>query len=205
MARISALKCRRTALTVRDSSFVTLNARAIRAQLKTLTVKSSTFTHCGHAELYGGAIWHSDESRSIEDCQFDRCVAALGGALRFNRIADIKKCKFLNCKSKEEIKGFKKNEATIAIFANKGGQHSIFMCEFHKSSSFIKDGISSDTISHSDFKNSTCYFNDTLHYNSAVSACGLIESSEIKINTESCEPRNYLIFGHREEPEFNED
>ena len=130
-------------------------------------------------------------------------MAALGGALRFNRIADIKKCKFLNCKSKEEIKGFKKNEATIAIFANEGGTHSIFECEFHKSSSFIKNGISSDTISHSNFKNSTCYF-DTLHYNSAVSACGLIESSEIKINTESHKPIRSL-WGFCEEPEFNED
>ena len=205
MARISALKCRRTALTVRDSSFVTLNARAIRAQLKTLTVKSSTFTHCGHAELYGGAIWHSDEKRSIEDCQFDRCVAALGGALRFNRIADIKKCKFLNCKSKEEIKGFKKNEATIAIFANYGDTHSIYECKFHKSSSFIKNGLNPRTIRYSEFKNSTCYFNDTLHYNSAVGDCVLIESNEIKINTESHEPIISFSFGRREEPEFNED
>lgn len=204
MARISALKCRRTALTVRDSSFVTLNARAIRAQLETLTVKSSTFTHCGHAELYGGAIWHSDESRSIEDCRFDRCVAALGGALRFNRIADIKKCKFLNCKSKEEINGFKKNEATIAIFANYGDTNSIYECKFHKSSSFIKNGLGPSTIRYSEFKNSTCYFNDTRHYNSAVGDCVLIESNEIKIKTESHEPIR-SSFDWREEPEFNED
>ena len=185
MARISALKCRRTALTVRDSSFVTLNARAIRAQLKTLTVKSSTFTHCGHAELYGGAIWHSDESRSIEDCQFDRCVAALGGALRFNRIADIKKCKFLNCKSKEEINGFKKNEATIAIFANLGGSCALYECTLQNSSSFIKDVNTHSAIARSNLNNSRLYFNNTGNSKSSLDECTLIDSSEINLGVDA--------------------
>lgn len=132
MARISALKCRRTALTVRDSSFVTLNARAIRAQLETLTVKSSTFTHCGHAELYGGAIWHSDEKRSIEDCQFDRCVAALGGALRFNiaQQSSIANCKFLYCKSTEQFKKTDPSENNVAVFINDSSSYAISNCTF---------------------------------------------------------------------------
>ena len=185
MARISALKCRRTALTVRDSSFFTLNARAIRAQLKTLTVKSSTFTHCGHAELYGGAIWHSDEERSIADCRFDRCVAALGGALRFHKIAGIQKCTFLNCKSKEEIKGFKKNEAMIAIFANLGDSYALHQCTFQNSSSFIKDPKSSLVITLSNSKNSIFYFNNTGGKRSSINESTLIDSSEIILGVDA--------------------
>ena len=185
MARISALKCRRTALTVSDSSFVTLNARAIRAQLETLTVKSSTFTHCGHAELYGGAIWHSDEKRSIEDCQFDRCVAALGGALRFHKIAGISKCKFLNCKSKEAIKGFKKNEATIAIFANLGGSCALYECTLQNSSSFIKDVNTHSAIARSNLNNSRLYFNNTGNSKSSLDECTLIDSSEINLGVDA--------------------
>lgn len=198
MARISALKCRRTALTVRDSSFVTLNARAIRAQLETLTVKSSTFTHCGHAELYGGAIWHSDEKRSIEDCRFDRCVAALGGALRFHKIADIRKCKFLNCKSKEAIKGFNNNESTIAIFANLGDSYALRECTLQNSSSFIKDPKSSIVITSSNSKNSIFYFNNTGGNRSSINGSTLIDSSEIILGVDA-------VWYGREPFVFNED
>lgn len=210
MARISALKCRRTALTVSDSSFVTLNARAIRAQLETLTVKSSTFTHCGHAELYGGAIWHHAElyggnitrypyeKRSIADCRFDRCVAALGGALRFHNIAGIQKCTFLNCKSTEEIYGFKKNESTIAIFANLGGSSALYECTLQNSSSFIKDVNTHCAISRSNLNNSTLYFNNTGNSTSSLKECTLIDSSEINLGVDA------VWYGY-EPSVFNED
>ena len=171
MARISALKCRRTALTVRDSSFVTLNARAIRAQLETLTVKSSTFTHCGHAELYGGAIWHSDEERSIADCRFDRCVAALGGALRFNtaRQSSIANCKFLYCKSTEQFKKTDPSENNIAVFINDSRSYTMHNCTFESNHLLIIDP-SDASVTNSFFQRSGFYM--LMSYEGATKSSG---------------------------------
>lgn len=182
-AKLSALRCRRTALTVNDSHFVTLNARAIRAQFHDLTVIRSIFTHCGHDTLYGGAIWHSDEKRAIENCTFDRCVAALGGALRFNKVErhNIEKCEFLNCRSKEKIQGFKVGEDTVAIFANSSPNfETIFHCTFHNSSLLITNAYHS-TIQLSFFQKSTIYYK-TLNDSTASHCCTLTDSSEIKID-----------------------
>ena len=205
-AKLSALRCRRTALTVNDSHFVTLNARAIRAQFHDLTVKNSIFTHCGHAELYGGAIWHSDEKRAIEKCTFDRCVAALGGALRFNQVQEysIKQCKFLNCKSKEKFQGLKTNEESIAVFANYANNSAaIYDCTLHNSSSLIRTA-NGYAIERTHFQKSTCYFGYT-GYSSGISNCTLTDSSEIK--NASFRTPEYIggFFGNINEKEFNED
>lgn len=178
--KLSALRCRRTALTVNDSHFITLNARAIRAQFHDLTVKNSVFTHCGHDTLYGGAIWHSDEKRAIENCTFDRCVAALGGALRFNILHSINNCKFQDCKSKEKIQGFKVREDAVAIFANLSSKTAaIIHCTFHNSSLLIINTYHW-TIQRSFFQKSTIYYK-ILSDSTASEYCTLTDSSEIKI------------------------
>ncbi len=87
------------ALAITDSSFSTSNARTIMVQNAKLTMTGSRFIHCGHAELNGGAVLHSDHSRKIENCCFDRCVARSGGAIYANEIYGISKCEFTECKS----------------------------------------------------------------------------------------------------------
>ena len=125
-------------------------------------------------------------------------MAALGGALRFHKIAGISKCKFLNCKSKEEIKGFKNNESTIAIFANLGDSYALHECTLQNSSSFIKDPKSSIVITSSNSKNSIFYFNNTGGNRSSINGSTLIDSSEIILGVDA-------VWYGREPFVFNED
>ncbi|MEN9368670.1 MAG: hypothetical protein RL489_3028 [Pseudomonadota bacterium] len=157
-AKVSTLKCRKTSLTVNECSFVTLNARTIRAESQGLTVKNSLFTHCGHADLYGGAIWHCQEEFLIEDCRFDRCIAAIGGALRLKNMSynTIKKCHFLNCSSKEIIQGLEPGESTIAILSNSTTNKSVHNCQFTSSSVL--------TINSEDYSAQECYFTKSNFY-----------------------------------------
>lgn len=104
------------ALTVTDSQFSTRNARAIAVQNNDLNLTGSRFTRCGHAELDGGAVWHSDHNRTIENCRFDRSLASRGGALWVNELYGVNKCEFVSCESR----GLRdKNAGDIAIYALK--------------------------------------------------------------------------------------
>ena len=85
-AKRTALNSTGQALNVYDCEFSTRNARAIAVQNNKLTLTGIRFTHCGHEELDGGAVWHSDHGRIIHNCLFDRCLAARGGAIAVNRL-----------------------------------------------------------------------------------------------------------------------
>ena len=98
-AKRTALTSNGQALTVTDCQFATRHARAILVQNNALVLTGNRFTRCGHAELDGGAVYHTDHTRTIENCRFDRCLAARGGALYVNRLYGVSKCEFVACKS----------------------------------------------------------------------------------------------------------
>lgn len=120
------------ALTVADCKFSTLNARTISVQDSYLKVTESRFIHCGHAELNGGAIWHSDHSREIHNCYFKSCLAAHGGAIFVNKLYDISQSEFVAC---ESLALQSKHAGDIAIYSNKTHKpKSVSNCIFRKTS-----------------------------------------------------------------------
>lgn len=114
-AHRTALKSQGPALTMTDCQFATRNARAISVQDAKLTVTGSRFTDCGHAELNGGALWHSDHGRLVENCRFDRCLASYGGALYCNSLYGVDQCEFVACESRSLQK---KDAGDIAVYAS---------------------------------------------------------------------------------------
>lgn len=105
-AQCTALNSQGEALTIIDCQFFTRNARTIAVDSSNLILTGSRFTHCGHVEIDGGAVWHSSTSiwpfryqSKFENCRFDYCLAARGGAIFVREPYDISKCNFLACES----------------------------------------------------------------------------------------------------------
>lgn len=122
------------ALTVTNCQFSTRNARAIAVRNSSLTLTGSRFTHCGNAELDGGAIWvfSEREETEIEDCRFNRCIAARGGAIFVNQLYGVSKCVFIAC---ESLALQDKNAGDIAIYAQKNsGSLVLSLCVFRQTS-----------------------------------------------------------------------
>ncbi len=111
-----ALRSNGQALTVTNCTFSTRNAQTIAVQNANLTVMESRFIRCGHAEMNGGALFHTGSLRKIESCYFDRCVAARGGALWVDVLFGVHKCEFVSCESQALQE---KNGGNIAVYAVK--------------------------------------------------------------------------------------
>ena len=99
-AKRTALNSIGQALTVTDCQFSTRHARAISVKNNALMLTGSRFARCGHAEMNGGAVLHTDHERTIENCRFDRCWAAHGGALFVATLYGVNKCEFVACESR---------------------------------------------------------------------------------------------------------
>jgi hypothetical protein len=110
----TALNSNGQALTVTDCQFSTRSARAISVKNNRLTLTGSRFTRCGHAELNGGAVWHSDHERIFNDCCFDCCLASYGGALWVNDLHGVNQCEFVSC---ESLALQDKQAGDIAVYA----------------------------------------------------------------------------------------
>jgi hypothetical protein len=102
-----------------------------------LTLTGSRFTHCGHARFNGGAIWHSDRERTINNCCFDRCLGWLGGAICVNRLTLVDKCEFIACQS---LALQDKQAGDVAVYANAAvAPTAISGCVFRQTSLVIGD------------------------------------------------------------------
>lgn len=131
-AKRTALNSIGQALTVTDCEFSTRNARAIAVQNNVLTLTGSRFTRCGHAELDGGAISHSDHTRVITNCRFDRCLAAHGGAIWVNTLDGVSECEFVACQS---LALQDEQTEDVAVFANRNSADRVLtQCVFRRTS-----------------------------------------------------------------------
>lgn len=142
-ARRTALRSQGQALTVTNCQFSTRNARAIMVNNNSLTLTSSRFSHCGHAELDGGAVWHhsSYNTRTISDCYFDHCLAARGGAIWVNALYDVDQCEFVACESLS----LQDNQAgDVAVYAveNSRSDPVLANCVFRQTSLNVGDSYS---------------------------------------------------------------
>lgn len=104
-----------------NTFFSTRNARAIRVTFTPFQLTQCEFTDCGNEHLVGGALAiRIPENKDIfkfrgligitkditlADCQFTRCTARLGGALRIDRLdyrlTSITGCLFDECSATE--------------------------------------------------------------------------------------------------------
>lgn len=131
-AKRTALNTNGSVVKISDSRFSTRNAQAIMVLENKLTLTESRFTQCGHAELAGGAVLHSDEERKIENCRFDRCIAARGGALYFNKLYGVNNCEFVACESRA-LAQF--DAGDIAVYAEKNTSNPVLThCVFRRTS-----------------------------------------------------------------------
>jgi hypothetical protein len=107
------------AANVKNTYFATRNARAVHAFRTVLRFERCRFNECGNRHLAGGALAirtpmitksflifdHKNTEIVLVDCQFIRCTASLGGALRIDRLdyrfTYIKDCLFADCSSTE--------------------------------------------------------------------------------------------------------
>lgn len=156
-AKRTALNSHGQALTVTDCTFSTRNARAIAVQNANLTVTGSRFTRCGHAEISGGAIYHSDNPRKIENCCFDRCVATWGGAIYTNAIYGISKSEFIACES-HALQN--KHAGDVAVYGI-AKPDAIINCVFRKTSLAIREARSGGAI----FVRSTQFQQANIYHN----------------------------------------
>lgn len=115
-AKRTALRSNGQALTVTNCTFSTRNAQTIAVQNSNLTVTGSRFIRCGHGEMNGGALFHTGSSRKIENCYFDQCGAACGGALWVDVLFGVHGCEFVSCESRALQE---KNGGNIAVYALK--------------------------------------------------------------------------------------
>ncbi|MCW2313544.1 right-handed parallel beta-helix repeat-containing protein [Rhodoferax antarcticus] len=155
-AKRTALTSNGQALTVTDCQFSTRNARAILVANNALVLTGSRFTRCGHAEMNGGAVCHTDHNRAIENCRFDRCLASYGGAICVNYIYKINKCEFISCESLSL-----EAEVGIAVYVSTAGNNSIRTSVFRKTSLYVFDvGGSIDEVAPgTQFNKSNVYYN----------------------------------------------
>lgn len=138
-AKRTALHSMGQALSATDCEFSTRNARAIMVEDNTLELAGSRFTRCGHAEFAGGAVWHSDHTRTIENCRFDRCLAGYGGALYVNELYGVYECEFVACESRSLQD---EDASDIAIYAEKNsGDPVLTRCVFRHTSINVGDSF----------------------------------------------------------------
>lgn len=138
-AKRTALNSNGQALNVADCQFSTRNARAINVPNNSLTLTGSRFTRCGHDKLFGGAVFHSDHERKIENCRFDRCVGYCGGALGFNQLYGVDQCEFVSCESP----GLGSSASDLAIYASRNTRNPVLTrCVFRHTS--VNVGYSGD-------------------------------------------------------------
>lgn len=136
-AKRTALNSIGQALTVSDCEFITRNARTIAVQNSGLTLTESRFTHCGHEECWGGAVWHSDHKREIINCRFDRCLAARGGAIGVSTLYGVSKCEFVACQS---LVLQDEQAEDVAVFAIKNSVDPVLtQCVFRRTSVNVGD------------------------------------------------------------------
>lgn len=134
-AKRTALNSIGQALTVTDCQFSIRNARAIATQNNKLALTGCRFVYCGHAELGGGAVWHSDNERTITNCRFDRCLAAYGGALVVNSLYGVEKSEFVACKSRALQD---KHADDVAVYAVKNSSNPVLRsCVFRHTSVYV--------------------------------------------------------------------
>lgn len=169
----SVLKSNGQALIVRECQFSTRNARAILVENNALTLTGSHFTRCGHAELNGGAVFHSDHARIIKDCCFDSCLGAYGGAIRVAVLRNIDKCEFISCQSAALQE---QDAADVAVFAEIAqAPTAISGCVFRNTSLVIGDsydGSKAVFVKSSQFEWGNIYFHHLYSGNAVHAACG---------------------------------
>lgn len=169
-------------LTVTNCEFSTRNARAIAVQNNSLTLTGSRFTRCGHAELDGGAIWHSDDSRVIENCRFDSCLAARGGSLWVNKLYGVSKCEFVDCAS---LALQEKQAGDVAVYSNKAAPDRVISdCVFRQTSLVIGDaydGSGVRFVCSTQFQQGNVYYHHRGSYNLITNACQFERGREIEL------------------------
>ena len=97
-------------LMVADCNFSTRNARVICVKNNNLILKKNYFTHCGHAEIRGGAIcwmagelkygsWYPDRkfTAEIKESRFFNCIGESSAAIFMGQLQGISECEFVKC------------------------------------------------------------------------------------------------------------
>lgn len=146
----TALNSKGQALIITHCQFSTRNARAIAIQNNSLTLTESRFTRCGHTELDGGAVWLYSQAGNnylfsfndyrIDDCRFDRCTAARGGALWVDDLHDVSQCEFVACES-SALQDQQAND--VAVFsATNCGDPVLTRCVFRQTSISVGNSYS---------------------------------------------------------------
>jgi hypothetical protein len=152
-------------LDVVDCDFTTRDGVAIEAGFGELAVTKSRFTGCGRSDHKAGAIIHTEGSREITDCRFERCIGSHAGALYCDKIYGIYYCEFVACESR---KFSDQRFAHIAVFSIKIGSLSpvIAGCRFEQSSLYVGDcGYTRDT--HAIARNCQFLEGNFIYYNSS--------------------------------------
>jgi len=171
-AKRTALVSVGQALTVSACAFSTQNARAIWVNNCRLTLTDSRFTRCGHKGLNGGAVWHSDNDRTIRNCLFDRCLAARGGAIAVNRLYGVGECEFVACRSLDLESQSAGNVAVYAAEAK--APTAISDCVFRQTSLVIGsayDGSNAKFVRSCRFQQGDVYYHNRWSSNQITDAC----------------------------------
>ena len=182
-AKRTALTSNGQALTVTDCQFATRHARAILVRNNALVLTGSRFTRCGHAELNGGAVYHTDHTRTIENCRFDRCLAALGGALYVNALYGVNKCEFVDCESRSLQK---KSAGDVAVYVLEArAPTAISGCVFRQTSLSIgnsHDGSGANFVISTQFQKANIYYHSKYSSNTISMNCVFLDGREIDRN-----------------------
>lgn len=176
----TALTSNGQALTVTDCQFSTRHARAISVKNNTLSLTGSRFTHCGHVEMDGGAVYHTDHTRTIENCRFDRCLASYGGAIFVNYLYGINKCEFISC---ESLSLFEENVGDIAVYGTARNTNDILNCVFRKTSLRIGEARSGGKtfVRLTQFSQSNVYYQNKYSGDYITGDCTFVDGREIEI------------------------
>jgi uncharacterized protein YjbI with pentapeptide repeats len=122
-------------LDVVDCDFTTRDGVAIEAGFGELAVTKSRFTGCGRSDHKAGAIIHTEGSREITDCRFERCIGEYAGAVYCNKLYGIHNCEFIACESRP----FKDQRFShIAVFSKENDTDPVITgCRFEQSSLYV--------------------------------------------------------------------
>ena len=171
------------ALTVSACAFSTQHARAILVEGCRLTLTDSRFTRCGYGILDGGAVWHSDNDRTIRNCLFDRCFAARGGAIAVDTLYGVDKCEFVACRSLKLELMFP-SAGDVAVYADKAkAPTAISDCVFRKTSLVIGsafDGSGARFVRSCRFQQGDVYYHNRCLSNHITDACSFDGGREIE-------------------------
>jgi hypothetical protein len=116
---------------ISNCNFSTVNARAIYANTE-LAIENSNFTCCGHGDMDGGAVLLSNNSRSITNCRFDRCLASRGGAIWVEDLYNVRTCEFVACQS---MSLSKQHAGDVAVYATRNTRNPVLTnCIFRQTS-----------------------------------------------------------------------